>query len=453
MKVAKFGGSSLANGEQIKKVTHIVKNDPDIRAVVVSAPGKRNDEDTKITDMLIALFTNHVTGIDTKANIESILQRYIDITEELGLDKGIVDQLEEQLKTYLSTIEDPDYLLDALKSSGEDFNARIIAEYFNSVGITADYLSPKEAGITVTDQPGNASLITSSYDEIAKIDVSSRVKVIPGFFGYTEDGQIATFSRGGSDITGAIIARGLNVEAYENYTDQSYIYSAHPGIVAEPQPIKEISYREMRELAYSGFGIFHAEALSPLYEAKIPVVVRNTNDPDTPGTRIVAEREDTHEQPVIGVSAEEGYMSISLSHYLMNQEVGFLRRLLEIFEKYDISVEHMPTGIDDVSVIVRREQFKSQTDLDNLLSEVEKIISTEVLDVQENLAMAVVVGEGMKREIGTAQQATAAFVDAGVNLSMINQGASEISIFFTIDAADKDRAIKSLYEAFFAEEK
>lgn len=452
MKVAKFGGSSVANGSQINKVAEIVKNDPEIRYVVVSAPGKRSDDDIKVTDMLIALYTNVASGIKPEAAIESILKRYADIIEELDLDEALLKQFEAQLGTYISEIKEPEYLLDALKSCGEDFNAQLISARFNKAGIQCRYMSPLELGIEVSDQPGNAHLVPSSYEKINAHKNPDEVLVIPGFFGYTASKRIVTFSRGGSDITGAIVARGVEAEAYENFTDQSYIYAAHPGIIANPYPVKEITYREMRELAYSGFGIFHAEALTPLYEADIPIVVRNTNAPEMSGTRIVAKRYDVEQLPVIGVSAEEGYLSISISKYLLNQEIGILRRYFEIFERHQISIEHVPTGIDDISVLVRSEQFKSQATLDALVEDIEHIIRPDSLEVSKNLALAVVVGEGMREVVGLAHRATGAFADAGISLRMINQGASELSMFFTIDEKDLQKSIEQLYTYFFTKE-
>lgn len=451
MKVAKFGGSSLCNASQIHQVSTIIEQDKDIKIVVVSAPGKRYEEDTKVTDMLIALFTNKVTGIATDEAVESIIQRYRDIIEDLDLNDGLIATFTSQLHDYLENIEDEDRLLDALKSCGEDFNAQLISQYFNKRGIPSEYMSPKEAGIFVTDTPSDAQLIPSSYDEIAKLKNKEKVIVIPGFFGYTTEGEIVTFSRGGSDIIGAIVARGVGAEQYDNFTDQNYIYSAHPNIVESPHPIKQLTYREMRELSYSGFAIFHDEALRPLYEAKIPIQIRHTNHPEIEGTKIVAERFDTEKYPVIGVSGSGGFLSITIKRYLLNREVGFARRFLEIFERYGISIEHFPTGIDDLSIIMVKEQFEGNNKLEAILEDIEQELDPEWIHVEEELAVIAIVGEGMRDTIGIANAATQSFTDADISLNMINQGASEISMFFAIQSHSLDKALQYLYRGFFEE--
>lgn len=451
MRVAKFGGSSLSDAIQIKKVATIIKNEPEIKYVVVSAPGKRQAEDTKVTDLLIALCANKTANMDVAPIIKNILNRYAEIIKDLHLDKEILEQFQSQLTEYLETIDRPDYLLDALKSCGEDFNARVVSEYLNQIGIEAKYMSPKDVGITMTDNPGNAQLIDSSYEKISALKQSEEVIVIPGFFGYTKAGDIVTFSRGGSDITGAIVARGVNAETYENFTDVSHIYSAHPGIIKNPHPISEITYREIRELSYSGFNVFHDEALQPLYEVKIPVNIRNTNQPELTGTCIVSDRDDVLKYPIAGISGDGGFLSITIKRYLLNREVGFMRRLLQIFEDYQLSVEHIPTGIDDISIILRADQFTDKKQFNHLLEDIQKEFNPEWIHVEEDLALIAVAGEGMRNTIGVANKATKGFMDAEVSLRMINQGASEVSMFFTIPAKNLNSAIQSLYKQYFDE--
>ena len=449
MKVAKFGGSSLSNADQISKVAKIVKEDSEIKFVVVSAPGKRSEDDTKVTDMLIALHTNKIINMEVSHIVQRILRRYEEIIIDLAISKDLLDHFECQLNNYLNNINESERLLDALKSCGEDFNALLISEYFKKKGIDARYMSPKEVGITMTDEPGNAQLIESSYHKMKRLRTVNEILVIPGFFGYTEEGEIVTFSRGGSDVSGAIVARGVSADVYENFTDVSYIYSAHPGIVKYPHPIREITYREIRELSYSGFNVFHDEALQPLYEVKIPVLIRKTNAPEVKGTQIVSDRDDVIEYPVVGISGDTGFMSITIKRYLLNREVGFLRRVLSTFEKYNLSIEHIPTGIDDISIILRKKQFKGNTKLNNLISDLERKFDPEWIHVEEDLALVAVAGEGMRDTIGVANKATQGFLEAGVSLQMINQGASEVSMFFTIDAKDLNTAIKSLYNVYF----
>lgn len=449
MKVAKFGGSSLSSASQIQKVAKIIQDDAEIRYVVVSAPGKRDDKDVKVTDLLVALHTNHSIGVDT-TNIENqIIQRYQSIADDLNISGDIIEGFRQKLQELLQTIERPNRLLDALMSCGEDFNAQLISQYFNQIGMSSEYKSPKEMGIIVTDEPSNARLLKDSYNKIAQHKDTEKILVIPGFFGVSKNDDIVTFSRGGSDITGAIIARGVGASVYENFTDQSYIYSAHPGIVDKPHAINIITYREMRELAYSGFGIFHDEALTPLYEVQIPIQIKNTNQPDIDGTMIVVERDDVKEYPVIGVSGDSGFISITIKRYLLNREIGYTRRLLQIFEDHDINIEHIPTGIDDISVVMRANQFENNNKLEELIEDIEQQFEPEWIHIEDDLAILVVVGEGMRDAIGVANRATAAFALSDISLRMINQGASEISMFFAIKSKDLNKALNSLYINYF----
>ena len=450
MKVAKFGGSSLSNATQIKKVASIVQNDKNIKTIVVSAPGRRHDDDVKVTDMLIALHASKISGLDTEDALSEILKRYESIIDELAVDRSLLDDFENILRSYLTTIEDDEELLDALKSRGEDFNARLISTYFNSLGVNAKYVSPEEAGIKVTNTPANARLIPGSYEDISKLkDYPEDVLVIPGFYGIADNGNIVTFARGGSDITGAIIARGIRAELYENYTDESHIYAAHPGIIDNPYKIEEITYREMRELAYAGFGIFHDEALEPLYQEKIPVMIRDTNAPHIEGTKIVPERDLDPDIPVIGFSCDEGFTSISLHKYLLNKEVGFTRRILQILEDYQISYEHMPSGIDDISIIMRSNQFDNNDSLEKIIDEIDIQLEPEWIEVEEDLSMLFIVGLGMARQVGIVSRVTAALAKEQVNIRMMNQGSTEYSMMFAIKTKDHEPAIKALFKEFF----
>ena len=344
MKVSKFGGSSVANSTQIKKVLDIINSDDERKIVVVSAPGKRFKEDVKTTDLLIRLYEKIINKLDYTHKFQQIIERYQEIVVELEMDEIILEQLKNDLNCLIDTYEDkPKRLLDALKSCGEDFNAQIIAQYNNDLGFPTRYLSPKDAGIIVTDEPGNAMILESSYEKIHKLREYEETLIVPGFFGYSENGDIVTFPRGGSDITGAILARGIEASLYENFTDVSGIFRANPTVVSQPEIIPEITYREMRELSYAGFGVFHDEALEPLYKDRIPVVIKNTNKPHDKGTFIVSERDiSSLSQIVSGVSCDKGFTIINIKKYLMNREVGFTRRVLSILEEENISIEHIP---------------------------------------------------------------------------------------------------------------
>lgn len=451
MKVAKFGGSSLSSAEQIKKVANIVMNDSAIKAMVVSAPGKRFEEDTKVTDLLIALHVNHITGLDTEEAVNSIIERYESITQELNIGSDLLAEFKGTLNSYLSNIKDPDQLLDALKSCGEDFNAQLISTHLNQSGYKTKYLSPKKAGIVVTDEPSNARLLLESYDNLSKLIGSEEFLVIPGFFGVSKEDNIVTFPRGGSDITGAIVARGMHADIYENYTDESFVYSAHPGKIENPHPIEEITYREMRELSYSGFDIFHDEALEPLYDEKIPVQIKNTNAPEIEGTKIVSSRELHEDLPIVGISNDSGFTAISISDYLMNRTIGYTKKLLEIFEDYNISIEHIPSGIDNLSIIVRS-KYLADGVLETIQQEINERLAPEYITVEDDLSLLVIVGEGMQNYAGLANKVTTAFTKGNISIRMINQGASETSMTFTVKIKDEDKALRYVYQELFPSE-
>ncbi|MDX8361929.1 aspartate kinase [Cytobacillus sp. IB215316] len=448
MKVAKFGGSSVASAEQFRKVASIITADLQRKFVVVSAPGKRHKEDTKMTDMLITL-AEKVIERDTYAKAQAaILQRYAEIAAGLELSSNIVSEIEKSIKDVIESYQDDDeQFLDRIKASGEDNNAKLMAFYLNHIGFEAHYVNPKEAGIFVSEEPGNANILRESYDHLYKLRNRSGFLIIPGFFGYSPKGQLVTFSRGGSDITGAIVAAGVHADLYENFTDVDSIYCVNPNIVNQPKDIKELSYREMRELSYAGFSVFHDEALQPVFKAKIPVCVKNTNNPEAEGTLILSERE-IGENPVVGIASDTGFCSIYVSKFLMNREIGFGRRLLQILEDEGVSYEHTPSGIDNMSIILREHQLDGLKE-DKLLDRIQTELHVDDISIERNLAMIMVVGEGMNHSIGIASKATEAFAKAEVNIEMINQGSSEVSMMFGVKASAVDRAVRSLYENFY----
>lgn len=448
MKVIKFGGSSLASAQQLQKVLSIVQSDSSRRFVVVSAPGKRSAEDTKVTDALIKYYKNYVANQDVTTDQTWIVNRYKAIVDELGLSAKILDDIAVNIVSLASLpTENNPFLYDSFLAAGEDNNAKMIAEYFRQNGLLARYIHPREAGIIVTPEPGNAQILTSSYNQIQKLRDEEDILVIPGFFGVTEAGDICTFSRGGSDITGSIVAAGVKAELYENFTDVDGIFAAHPGVVQNPHSIPELTYREMRELAYGGFSVLHDEALIPAYRGKIPIVIKNTNNPDHPGTRIVLESA-KKDNPVVGVSGDDKFVSINISKYMMNREVGFGRKVLQILEDLNIRFEHMPTGIDDLSIVLRERELtpiKEQEIIDQLTRKLE----VDHVDIERDLSIIMIVGENMKNHIGVTATATTALAEHGINLAMISQGSSEVSVMFVVKTADEKEAIKALYQAFF----
>jgi len=445
MKVAKFGGSSVSTADQIKKVLNIVNSDEDRRIIIVSAPGKRHKEDVKTTDLLIRLYEKVIDDLDYISKKEEIIQRYADIIYELDMSDNLLTTIDQTLENFITTLKDkPSRLLDALLSCGENFNAQLIAEYNNSQGIPTRYISPGEAGIQVTDLPQNAQILDQSYEALYNLRTYDEKLIVPGFFGVSRQNYIVTFPRGGSDITGAIVARGVRADLYENFTDVSGIFRANPTIVKNPEVIDEITYREMRELSYAGFGVFHDEALQPLHKDRIPVVIKNTNRPNDTGTFIRHDREINSSNIVSGISCDKGFTVLNIKKYLMNRQVGFTRKILGVLEDYNISFDHMPSGIDSISIIMRSKEIHNREE--QVLNDIRDKCDVNELSVEHDLAILMIVGEGMHRIVGTANTITHALAESKINLKMMNQGASEISIMFGIDVADADKAVKSTYE-------
>ncbi|MFH1569775.1 MAG: aspartate kinase [Gemmatimonadota bacterium] len=448
MKTAKFGGSSLADAAQVRKVCAIVTADPQRRIVVVSAPGKRRADDQKVTDLLIAAAEARLRGRPGTEELARVVERFAGIARDLGMaDAALAEVIADLEGRLASSTADADLYLDTLKAAGEANCARLVAEHLRHSGVEAHFVEPGEAGLLLSDEPGNARVLQASYGRLRALRERPGITIFPGFYGYTETGRLVTFPRGGSDITGAILAAAVDAELYENFTDVDSVFAASPKLVEQPRAVAEITYREMRELAYAGFSVFHDEALEPVFHAGIPVAVKNTNNPAAPGTRIVPSRA-PGQVPVVGIAATGGFCTVFVSKYLMNREIGFGRRLLELFEDEGIPFEHTPSGIDNLSVIVREEYFDPAAEA-RVLRRVRTELDADEVSVERGLAMIMVVGEGMRRTVGLASRATAAFARAGVNLEMINQGSSEVSMMFGVKEADVRAAVGSLYREFF----
>lgn len=448
MKVVKFGGSSLASASQLQKVLNIVKSDKNRKFVVVSAPGKRDNNDTKVTDALIQYYRAYIEGEDLIPHQDWIIKRYQQMVSELQLKPLVLEKISKSILDLATLpIEENPFLYDTFLAAGEDNNAKLIAAFFNQNGLKTRYIHPKEAGILVSSEPSNARILPSSYDKIEELKKYEEVLVIPGFFGITQKGQICTFSRGGSDITGSIIAAGVKADLYENFTDVDGIFAAHPGIIQKPHLIPELTYREMRELAYAGFGVLHDEALIPAYRGKIPLVIKNTNNPDHPGTKIVLKHSDKA-IPVVGIAGDSNFVSINMSKYLMNREVGFGRKVLQILEELNIRWEHMPTGIDDLSIILRERELTPIKE-EEILRQLTQKIEVDHAEIEHNLSIIMIVGEKMKSHIGLTATATKALSDNNINIQMISQGSSEVSIMLVVNSEQEKAAIQSLYKAFF----
>lgn len=452
MKVCKFGGSSLASAEQMWKVASIVRADQERKIVVVSAPGKRFKEDAKVTDLLISLGNAVLTNGNVEEALRLVVSRYEQIAMELNLGENIVNIIKDDLQSRLAVKDvDEREFMDLMKASGEDNCAKLFAYYLQTLGVNAHYVDPKEAGLLVSKEYGNAQVLSEAYANLYELRNREGVLIFPGFFGYTEEGTLVTFPRGGSDITGSIVAAAVDAELYENFTDVDSVFAANPNVVHDPVEIKELTYREMRELSYAGFSVFHDEALIPAFKKGVPVCIKNTNNPVAKGTMVVNER-NFLSNPVVGIASDSNFSTIYVRKYLMNREVGFGRHLLEILEDEGLSYEHMPSGIDDTSIILRGSQLTPEIEA-RIVDRIEKELHVDDVHVEHDFAMVMIVGEGMRKMVGITAKATAGLARAGVNLHMINQGSSEVSMVFGVKATDADKAVRELYNDFFLETK
>lgn len=448
MIVCKFGGTSVASAEQIKKVASIVKSNPERKIVAVSAPGKRSSDDIKVTDLLIDLANTVINKGDVESKIKAVVNRYRNIAEDLGLDNSISDIIEQDIRGRVTeNWSDKELFLDNIKASGEDNNAKLIACYFNAIGMPAKYVSPKDK-LILNDFPERTYALPEAYENLSVLKNTEEIIIFPGFFGYTKAGVLRTFDRGGSDITGSILASAVGAKLYENFTDVDCVFAANPKVVNDPVDIKVITYREMRELSYAGFSVFHDEALMPVYKQGIPVNIKNTNNPSASGTLILPTRPATN-RPVTGISADSGFSILYVSKYLMNREVGFGRKLLQIIEEENISYEHTPSGLDDISVIMRSSQLTPEIE-ERIVKRVKNELCADDVQFSHNFSMIVIVGEGMRHNTGLAARAATAISATGANIEMINQGSSEVSLVFGVRSEFEDQILKGLYEEFFA---
>lgn len=453
MKVCKFGGSSLADAGQLNKVIDIVLADPARQIVVVSAPGKRDGGDTKVTDLLIALAEIALKGENTDLAFGAVVERYASMADELKLGEDIIRAIADDLKFRLSQVSslEPAEFMDLMKASGEDNNAKLVAVAFQARGKKAVYANPKDTGMILEGAFGDATLNPESYDllekSLANID---GIVIYPGFFGYTKEGKVATFPRGGSDITGSILAAAVCADVYENFTDVDSVYPCDPRIVPEVKKgegIETMTYREMRELAYAGFGVFADEAVIPAVRARIPINIRNTNHPSAPGTMIQQFRR-VVPGSVIGIASADGFSNIFIEKYLLNRELGFGRKVLQILEENGISYEHSPSGVDSLSVILKTSALANGVE-EKVMRAIKERLSPDFVHIDHDLTMLMIVGEGMCNTPGIFGRICAAVGDAGISMSMVNSGSSEVSFMAAVRTRDRDAAVRSLYKAFF----
>lgn len=437
VKVVKFGGSSLADADHFRQVARIIKDDPTRRYVVPSAPGKRVKGDTKVTDLLYRCY-ELIKAREPRevidAAYEKITERYNAIIADLGMTFDLSGEL-EYVKNAMLHSSGRDYAA----SRGEYLNAMILAKYLGYEFVDAE---------NVIFFKENGTLDEEKTDEALAAELSRTPRaVIPGFYGAMPNGTIKTFSRGGSDITGSIVARAVKADLYENWTDVSGFMMADPRIVKDPLIIKEITYRELRELSYMGATVLHEDAVFPVRTAGIPINIRNTNRPSDPGTMIVAHPTSFDSDTVItGIAGKKGFSVLTIEKDLMNAEIGFGRKVLEVFEDNDISFEHLPSGIDTMSVVVASSVLEDRRD--RLMQSISRAVRPDSVFIEDNLALVAVVGRGMIKAKGTAARVCDALARADVNIRMIDQGSSELNIIVGISEDEYEAAVKAIYEEF-----
>ena len=433
LKVLKFGGSSLADAEHFRQVADIVKSDPTRRYVVASAPGKRAGGDTKITDLLYKCYELASDEEDITDVFEEIKARYNGIIADLGIDLDLSEAFE---KIRLSVLHSSGR--DYIASRGEYLNAKILAKYLGF-----SFLDSKKLIFFNEDGSFNADKTKDAmHDALAHVEYA----VIPGFYGSMPNGTIKTFSRGGSDITGSIVARAVSATIYENWTDVSGFLMADPRIIDNPKPIQTITYKELRELSYMGATVLHEDAIFPVRYSKIPINIRNTNRPEDKGTFIVPETDDMGEHVITGIAGKTGFSSITIEKAMMNAELGLGRKVLQVLEENGISFEHFPSGIDTMTVIVSSKPLQEKRG--DVLAGICKNVNPDNVFVEENMALIAVVGRGMVKAKGTAARIFMALANASVNIRMIDQGSSELNIIIGVDANDYVTALAAIYNEF-----
>lgn len=433
IKIVKFGGSSLASAEQFAKVGKIISADKERRYVVPSAPGKRNARDTKVTDMLYACYALAEADEEFRIPLMKIKDRYDTIINGLNLRLS----LEEEFKQISANFRQKTGV-DYAASRGEYLNGLIMANYLGYTFVDA-------AEVIFFDEDGNFDPDKTNAvlsERLGKIERA----VIPGFYGCAPDGSIRTFSRGGSDITGSIVARAVHASCYENWTDVSGVLIADPRIIKNPRPIKTITYRELRELSYMGASVLHEDAIFPVRKAGIPIHILNTNAPDDEGTWIVESTCHSSRYTITGIAGKKGFVSVNIDKDMMNTEVGFGRKVLSAFEENGISFEHMPSGIDTMTIFVHQPEFEGKEQA--VISAIHRLAEPDSIELEADLALVAVVGRGMKSTRGTAGRIFSALAHANVNVKMIDQGSSELNVIIGVSNADFENAIRAIYDIF-----
>jgi aspartate kinase len=435
IKVAKFGGTSLADAEQIKKTKGIIDADPERRYIVVSAPGTRYEGDSKVTDLLYLLVSHIEQNAPYGQILDLIRDRFLELERGLGVDARIEAEFND-LEATLNTGATPDYIA----SRGEYFSAKIVSEYLGYKLVdAADFVLFGNKGRFLMEETNSALKVALKKHERA---------VLPGFYGTLPNGEIKTFSRGGSDITGSIVARAVGADVYENWTDVSGFLMADPRIVDDPKAIDTISYKELRELSYMGAKVLHENAIYPVRLAGIPINIRNTNNPSDPGTMITAEEQVREGRIITGIAGSKDFTVIAIYKNMMSAEVGYIKRVLNILDDYDDSLEHLPSGVDTISLVIAREYLNGK--LDDIVDDIMKKTRADSVEVYEDMALIATVGAGMAMRPGVSATLFGALYESGINIRMIDQGSSEMNIIVGVENHDLEKAIKAIYEAFVA---
>ncbi len=432
-KVVKFGGSSLASAEQFQKVANIIHSDDNRRYVVPSAPGKRFSDDTKVTDMLYACYHLAEADKDFKKELSAIAERYQEIIDGLSLTLSLKDEFKTIEKNFKEKAGE-----NYAASRGEYLNGIIMAAYLGY-----EFVDAAEV-IRFKDNGDFDAEVTNEIlgQRLAGIERA----VIPGFYGSYADGKVKTFSRGGSDVTGSIVARAVKADVYENWTDVSGFLVADPRIIENPEAIETITYRELRELSYMGASVLHEDAIFPVRREGIPINIRNTNKPEDEGTWIVESTCQKSKYVITGVAGKKGFCSVNIEKAMMNSEIGFGRKVLQAFEDYGISFEHVPSGIDTMTVFVHQDEFIDKEQ--KVVSAIHRLADPDAIDIEADLALIAVVGRGMKSTRGTAGRIFSALAHANVNVKMIDQGSSELNIIIGVANNDFETAVKAIYDIF-----
>ena len=434
VKVAKFGGSSVADALQIGKIKNIIEKDPDIHYVVVSAPGKRFSDDSKVTDLLYLCKAHIEHNLPYQQIFQVICDRFMAVEVNLGVNVGLKAAFEE-IRKNLEAGASADYIA----SRGEHLNAMLIAAYLGF-----DFVDSSR--IVRFDEKGRFMEDLTNKEIAEKLKHHERA-VIPGFYGAKVDGTIKTFSRGGSDITGALVARAVGADVYENWTDVSGFLMADPRIVKDPKPISTVSYKELRELSYMGASVLHEDAIYPARIANIPINIRNTNEPENPGTMITSEPAKLEEGQIIaGIAGSKDFTVITMYKALLSSERGFIRKMSGVLEDFDIPIEHIPSGVDTLSVVISNKQLGGK--LEDILDEFERQLKPDHMEVSDDIALIATVGAGMSLRTGGSAQLFTAVAEKKVNIRMIDQGSSEMNIIVGVENKDFEKAIQAIYGAF-----